>query len=249
MGEGYSAVPTTPSVTYNGVTMTGQVSSSPGYTGFGKIYTLVNPASGANTLTVNMTGGSNGGNHVAVYTIDDVSNTPVDGTVESHLFNGGSPGAFLDTLSITPNSSPTLYIDGFVGTDSGVYSNVYAGQTNNGANSSYKSVVGLFSVSLYGTSNALTQPNIAHPGILIRGNKTFSLSDTINTGNANTTVKGLLTQVADTILMSESYSHIRKVFMTMIDTFKIKNRGWFGKVLLWSNEAKNNSTVTNEPKN
>lgn len=247
MGQGFAAVPTSRAVSYNGVAMTSRVYVSPGYTGFGQIWTLASPATGSNTLFIDYSNGSNGGVHVAVYTLDGVSNAPIDSTNSSNIFSGFADGVWLDTLSLTPNSSPTLLIDGFISTD-GSWSNVYTGQTNNGLCSSYKNSSSLSSVSIYGTSPNFLRPNIAHVAVLIREDKSFSVSDNISSGDSSVAVKGFLALVSDSLKISETYTQIRKVFMTFTDTITIKNRGWFGKLLFWRNTTKNTSNFNNQIK-
>lgn len=127
--QGFGILPASLAVTYNGVNVPGIVSDSIGGTDAALIYALANPASGTNTLHLNYSGGSNGGVNVAVYTLGNVSNAPVEQTTVTHVTSGVG-GNWLDTLSLTPTSSNTLMFDVFMATNGGGI-NTYEGQTTN----------------------------------------------------------------------------------------------------------------------
>lgn len=233
MGYG-TGVPLTRDVSYAGSAMTTQVYTSSGKV-HGTIFTLVSPTSGANSLYVNFTNGSLNEIRVIIYTLGNVSNAPVDIVTSNNLMNGGSRGAWTETLAINATSSPYLCIDGFYSEVS--YGAAGSGQTQINA-SSYKSNA----TSMVWSSNAYNQPNIAHVAIAIRADKSFTITDTIASGDTEYVVKGFLIKVIDTVITSESYSQIRKVFMSLSDTFVIKDRGWFGSITIFSNIQK---TVSN----
>lgn len=238
--QGFSSVPTR-AVTYNGVSLTQQVVRYGGFSpeSWSEIWTLVSPATGSNTLYLNFHDGSNGGVNVSVYTLGGVSNAPIETTYSYDVSNPNYNYSYT-SRAITPTSNPGIIIDSFIGKY--VWTKLY--NTLNGSISTYATTSSLSSTTFGWSTTEFYPAYGVHTLVSIRADKSFSISDTIASGDSNTTVKGLLIQVANTIVMSETYTQIRKVFMTFTDTIKIYNRGWFGRVADWLKSVKNSATWT-----
>lgn len=243
---GSGVVPTSRGITYNGVAMTeqtgGEVTSNDIST-YSYLYTLVNPATGSNTLAINYSNGTSWGMNIAVYTLGNVSNAPISAVSFNQYPSTNDYFNQTDTRTRTPTSTGELAIDavGFPATPD-------AGQTKNGNYSTRKLASGLSAISLVWTSNNYYPTGYSHSIVYIRERKDVSVSDTVASGDSGVAVKGILVLISDTILMSDLYAGLKKIYITVSDTLNIKNRGWFGSVQLFTNISKVITSWSNKNK-
>jgi hypothetical protein len=94
-----------------------------------------------------------------------------------------------------------------------------------------------------------TAPKISMCSLYLKGDPSFSVSDTITNSEIGQAMKGYLIQLVDSIILSEVYTQTRKIFLVLSDSIKILNRGWFGIPNLFSNISKSINSWINKDKN
>lgn len=252
-GQGFASVPSIRGVTYNGVSMTQTGMGWPSNVCFTEMWYLVAPATGSNTLAINYSNGSNGNMNIAVYALSNVSQTlPVNELKISYTPTSFDfvTGQGVSTVTMSGTSIPSLLIDAFVAfvNTSSFFGSPDSGQTRNGNGSSYKYVTATSGTSTWNISAGSQQPGVSHQVIGITELKTISVTDTVGVGDSAEVSKGVLIKVVDGIVMSESFSWVKNIFITVSDTLSFKDRGWFGSVTLFSNMAKSVTDWLNQDK-
>ena len=250
--------------TFNGVSMTRQISDSACY-GFGggnynycntAIFTLVNPDVGNYTVSL-----SDGG-HIAVMVFSGTSQLTPAQYISNTAFASFPPKDTLGTgywgMNFNGSFPPNVNIN--------VYNvNAYGDTGEQTANriDTYHTKVGNYaSYWIQNTYNPIqhiwyndssyyltTAPKYTMCGIYLKQDPSFSINETMAVGDTGFAVKGFLIQVADSILTSETVTYLKQIFISINDTINIKNRGWFGRVIEWVGSLKSSSTWTKQNKN
>lgn len=246
-------------VTYNGVAMTelGTFAAGPGFMSECIIYGLANPASGANTVSIQTSGTGNVAIYTAVASYTGVNQT----TPNPHSGSNSTAGATSLTLSIDTSTSPAtngcwIVCGSF--TDGNYTASAGAGTTMRSSGTT-DDWVGIYDnnilISPAGSDSLVTaistSSEIYMLGVSLAPVATsITLTDGLKLGDVISAGKVLMVTMLDGLKLGDTLSSVKGKILTIIDGLKIGEifSSFIDEITRWTNRTKPSTIFTNRTK-